>query len=146
MRHVKALTIKFIATFALLYLILGVLGDLSFTAVFSITVVLGVVSYLIGDLLLLPKTNNIIATVADLGLAFVLIYWMSDAMTPVTDTFGISVIAALAVALCEELFHRYLANNLLPKKNTPLRNLKYLTETSEELAEPTINRIDTDKL
>ncbi|MDA7027810.1 DUF2512 family protein [Bacillus sp. CLL-7-23] len=41
---------------------------------FVLTLVLGVVSYLVGVLFLLPRTNNITATIGDFGLSIVLIW------------------------------------------------------------------------
>ncbi|MDA1475064.1 DUF2512 family protein [Bacillus sp. CLL-3-40] len=40
----------------------------------ALTLVLGVVSYLVGDLFLLPRTNNMTATIGDFGLSIVLIW------------------------------------------------------------------------
>lgn len=61
MNYLKAIAIKFLATLVLLYVILGLFYDMSFTNVFLISLVLGLASYLIGDLFLLAKTNNTIA-------------------------------------------------------------------------------------
>jgi hypothetical protein len=76
-----AIGIKFVATLVLLYVILGAIGGLSFGSVLLITVVLGLVSYMVGDMLILAKTNNMTATMADLGLAFVLIWLMAASFT-----------------------------------------------------------------
>ena len=80
MKHIKPLAIKFISSLVLLSVILGLFFDMSFGNIFLITLVLGVVSYVIGDLFILRRTNNIIATLADLGLAFLVIRFMSDTL------------------------------------------------------------------
>ncbi|GAE92867.1 integral membrane protein [Gracilibacillus boraciitolerans JCM 21714] len=139
MKHVKALLIKFVVTLVLLYIILGVMYEMTFGEVFLLSVILGVISYLIGgDMLILPKTNNTVATIADFGIAWIIIYWFADGMTRIDNLFAASLIGAIAVGVCEIFFHRYLSNNILPDdeqhdQNSATRNLKYQTEISEEL-------------
>jgi hypothetical protein len=135
MKHVKALAIKFVSSLVLLSLILGLLFDMAFSNIFLITLVLGVAAYLIGDLLILPRTNNTVATIADFGLAFLIIWFMSENLTYGDNHFSMSLIAALGVALFEYMFHKYVANNVLPNKGgqQQTRPLQYQTEASEEL-------------
>ncbi|MFS0777275.1 YndM family protein [Neobacillus sp. 3P2-tot-E-2] len=135
MKHVKALAIKFVSSLVLLSLILGLLFDMAFSNIFLITLVLGVAAYLIGDLLILPKTNNTIATIADFGLALFIIWIMSENLTYGDSHFLMSLIAALGVALFEYMFHKYVANNVLPNKGRQqqTRPLQYQTEASKEL-------------
>ncbi|GAB2559131.1 YndM family protein [Gracilibacillus alcaliphilus] len=141
MKHVKALLIKFIASLVLLYIILGLMYELTFAEVLLLSAILGVAAYLIGDMLILSRTNNIVATIADFGLAWIIIYWFVDRMTFNNNVFTISIIAALVVSLFEIFFHRYLANNTLPSEgeNPANRNIKYQTEVAEEF---TVERSD----
>lgn len=139
MKHVKALLIKFIASFVLLYIILGVMYTMTFGEVFLLSLVLGIVAYLIGDLFILPRTNNLVATVADFILAWPIIYWFVDGMTAADNPFTASLIAALGVGVFEVFFHRYLANQVLPDQEpndgNRTRNLRYQTEYAEEISE-----------
>src|SRR5438309_8037770 len=109
MKHIKPLVIKFISSLVLLSIILGLFFGMSFGNVFLITLVLGVVAYVLGDLLILPRTSNIIATFADFGLAFLVIRFMSDILAngDAGDMFTMSLIAAIGVALFEYVFHKY---------------------------------------
>jgi uncharacterized BrkB/YihY/UPF0761 family membrane protein len=138
MKHVKALAIKFVSSLVLLSLILGLLYDMSFGNIFLITLVLGVAAYLIGDLLILPRTNNTVATIADFGLAFLIIWLMSRSLTIGDNHFSMSLIAALGVALFEYMFHKYVKNNVVKDQGgqQQARPLQYQTEASEELAAP----------
>ncbi|MDQ1002327.1 uncharacterized BrkB/YihY/UPF0761 family membrane protein [Neobacillus niacini] len=135
MKHVKAMAIKFVSSLVLLSLILGLLYDMSFGNIFLITLVLGVAAYLIGDLLILPRTNNTVATIADFGLAFLIIWLMSRSLTYGDNHFSMSLIAAIGVALFEYMFHKYVANNVLKDQGgqQQTRQLQYQTEASEEL-------------
>lgn len=138
MKHIKPLAIKFISSLVLLSVILGLFFDMSFGNIFLITLVLSVVSYVIGDLFILRRTNNIIATLADLGLVFLVIRFMGDALANGDngDMFTMSLIAAIGVALFEYAFHKYVANRVLNEnqsRENQKTTLRYQTEASEEL-------------
>lgn len=136
MNHVKAFIIKFILSFILLTLILSGLYNFSVRNVFYISVVLGVLSYIIGDVLILRRSNNTVATIADFGLAWLTIWLMARYLeggyvgTP-------SFIAAIGVSIFEIFFHKYVRNNVVAEDTTePYRGrgrLQYQTEYSEEL-------------
>lgn len=93
----------------LLYVILGLMYDMSFSNVFLISLVLGLASYVIGDLFLLPKTNNTIATLADFGLAFMIIWILGESLTYGESLLLASLISAAGVAVFEYFFHKYVA-------------------------------------
>jgi len=138
LKHVKDFTIKFISNLVLLYVILGLFYGMEFGNVFLISLVLGIVSYLIGDRLILPKTNNTMATLADFGLALLVIWSMSESFTRGDNIFTVSLLAALAVTLFEYFFHKYVSNNATKEdsqeKINPSTSLRFQTEASEELA------------
>lgn len=69
-RVVKALLIKFAMTFVILWLVLASFRIVSFSSVITTSIVLTVVSFLIGDLLILPRLGNAVATMADLALTW----------------------------------------------------------------------------
>jgi hypothetical protein len=134
MKHLRALAVKFLASLVLLYVILGLMYDMSFTNVFLISLVLGLVSYLIGDLFLLPKTNNTIATLADFGLAFMIIWILGESLTYGESLLLASLISAAGVALFEYFFHKYVAGKVLEDQENQYQNTnyQYQTEASEE--------------
>jgi hypothetical protein len=145
MKHVIAFAIKFVVSLVLLYLILGGIRDITFGDVFLITAVLGVLAYVIGDLFILPRTNNTIATIADFGLALVVIWFMVNMMTYAdTGFFGRSLMAAIGVAIFEMFFHRYLSKNIIQENDSNGRkrhgNLEYQTEYAEEIHPDSIEK------
>ncbi len=148
MNHLKAFAIKFISSFVLLYIILGMFYDMSLGDVFLISLVLSVASYIIGDLFVLPRTNNMIATITDFGLALMVIWLMTENLTTYENTFTMSLIASLGVALFEYMFHKYVSSNVItesPKEETKSTNLTYQTEASEEIT-PNHRDIKSDDL
>ncbi|MRG85107.1 YndM family protein [Salinibacillus xinjiangensis] len=139
MKHVKAIAIKFIACLGLLWLILGGIYGIDFGDIFMISLVLGVASYFIGDMIILPLTNNLIASLADFGLALGLIWIMSDNMTPQDNLFTPALVSAIGVTIFEYFYHKYIANHVLhedeKRSHSPAGNLRYQTESSDELTD-----------
>lgn len=136
MKHIKAFAIKFISSLVLLYVILGMFYDMSFGNVFLITLILGAAAYILGDLLILSKTNNTIATVADFGLAFLLIWLIGESLTIGDSLIVPALLSAAGLALFELFFHKYLANNVFVSREgryNQTNTLRYQTEVSEEL-------------
>lgn len=148
MNHFKAILIKFIATFVVLYIILGAFYDMAFRNVFLISLVLTVAAYVIGDMLILRMTNNTVATIADFGLAFLVIWFMGESLTFGDSLFTAALISAAGIALFEIFFHKYVANRSHDKTTTVQNrptNLRYQTEASEEFTPDRNLRNNDDK-
>ena len=124
MNYTKALIIKFIASLVLLYIVLGLFYGMPFGYIFVITSILVVTSYFLGDIFILQRTNNTVATIADFGLAFLAIWLMRSNLTYGANLFTAALIGAVGVALFEFFFHKYLVNL---KRNTrnQIRNFRY---------------------
>lgn len=69
--------------------------------------ILSVIAYLIGDQLVLRISNNIIATAADAGLAWIY-FWAVASMMNWSLTWGELAIITLALGVVEFIFHRQL--------------------------------------
>lgn len=140
-KHVQAFLLKAVASFVVLYLILGLAYGLTGWEVLLITAVLGIIAYLLGDLVILPRTSNTIAAIADFGLSWVLIYLFIVFMMPIEAAFLPSLLAALAVTLFEVFFHGYLKRNVFTKPGTVRKgNYRYQTEVAEEVDTEAIRR------
>lgn len=136
MQHIVRIAIKFIASLVVLGIILGMFYDFTFGDVFLITAVLGVVSYFLGDQLILRATNNFIASAADFGLSFFLIWFMGAMLTDENNLLSASLISAAAITLFEYLFHRFLTrdNTQTTNRQTNIQSRpQFQTEAAEEL-------------
>lgn len=134
MNHLKAITVKFLPWLILNYIILGIGFDFSFLTIFWITLVLGIVAYVVGDLLILPRTNNTIATIADFLLAYVLLYFLLDAAAeePI-NLFMAALIPAVAGGIFEWFYHKYVETQIDDyDPGDRRRRYDYQTEFSEE--------------
>ncbi|PLR78969.1 hypothetical protein CU633_02775 [Bacillus sp. V3-13] len=139
MRHALAISIKFIATLIILGLILGLFYNLGFTEVLIITVVFTALSYILGDLFILRRTNNLSASLADFGIAFIVIYFMSTNMAYGDDFFTASLFSAAVITFFEYLYHRIVPGRADRREitagiqNETLNNSRFQTEAAEEL-------------
>ncbi|MEC3883393.1 YndM family protein [Halobacillus sp. HZG1] len=135
MTHLKLWALKFVFTLGLLFIILGLGFDVSFGNVFLISIVVSGLGYL-GDVTILKKSNNTMATLGDFVLIFAVIYFMTDALTVGDDVFEATLISAISLAIFEYFFHQSVARSLdqEKKENHEVRsNGQLQTEASEEL-------------
>ncbi|MCK8817132.1 YndM family protein [Natroniella sulfidigena] len=103
----RTLILKFILTFlamiaTLFYIDANPLGWVFVVALFGT-----VVNYLIGDLIILSFSNNLIASVGN-GLMAAVIAFVFDLVTVVNITFTSLVFLVIIIAAVEYLFHQYL--------------------------------------
>jgi hypothetical protein len=118
MKHITALIVKFLIITLALEIVLGMLTNLTFSEILSIAVTITVVAYIVGDLLILPISNNTIATIADIGLAAITIYAFNYLRDYGTISIVDSLIAAVVIGMGEWFFHKYIAHKIFHRHNT----------------------------
>ncbi|GIN86012.1 putative membrane protein YndM [Heyndrickxia sporothermodurans] len=151
MKHLKPMIIKFIATLIVLFIILNLFYGMSIAKVVFISLSLTVLTYPFGDVGILPRTNNTIATLSDFGLSLVTIWLLSAALTYVNRSpiFISSLISAAAITIFEYFFHKYVLTYFKPKTDRilprprPLQT-KFQTESSEDIS-PEIKKNNKNK-
>lgn len=142
MKHIKAIIIKFVATLILLFIILGLIFGISFTNVVFISLILSVTSYLVGDIGIVSRTNNTLAIISDFALAFIIIWFLTAALTYENGTplFIMSLFSSAAIAILEMFFHKYVSSStfehesedFLPRHRN-FHSSSYQTETAKEI-------------
>ncbi|GAA0591014.1 YndM family protein [Virgibacillus siamensis] len=143
MDHVKALIIKFIMCTAVLWLVLGAFYGVEFGNILMLSVLLTVISYIIGDLFLLPRFENWGATLADLGITFVGIWFLGPLLFEENLQIGTAaVITAIIIAVGEYFFHKYMEREVLDDRDRfvtdeerDVEQSKLQTEFSEEISD-----------
>jgi len=155
MKHIVALLIKYTAITAVLLIILGIFQDISIPRVLLISLLLTGAAYLIGDLFILPKYGNMIATIADFGLSFFGIWFLTYLLTNSDFTRNIgfsSFIAALIIGGIEVFFHIYMKKVVLHEEDTSrehnqIHHDNYAMEMSDEYIDSsTIKKSQFEKL
>lgn len=133
MRHLKALAIKLPSIFLISWLFLRGVEGLTTRDILIIALAFGIVEYLIGDLVLLRKANNTIATIADFTLALVVIWFMVNSMTPADDFFFAPLLTSIGIAIFEYFFHKYVERNVIDSnREWRQRRWNYQMEASRD--------------
>ncbi|OUA56254.1 MULTISPECIES: YndM family protein [Bacillus cereus group] len=149
MKHIVALLIKYTAVTAVLLVILGIFQGISIPRVLLISLFMTGAAYLIGDLFILPKYGNMIATMADFGLSFFGTWLLTSLFTNLDATRNIgfsSFLAALIIGGIEVFFHIYMQKLVLRndnelRKHNHIPHDKYAMEISDEYMDSsTINK------
>lgn len=140
MKHIVALLIKYTAISAVLLMILGIFQGISIPRTLFISLIITGGAYLIGDLFILPKYENMVATIADLGLSFVGVWALTNLVADINLTRNIGAsafFAALLIGVAEIFFHIYMKKVVLhgdrdSKESTHMGHDKYAMEISDE--------------
>jgi hypothetical protein len=117
LKHVTALLIKFAMIAVVLEIVLGIITNLTFSEILYISATVTILAYIIGDLLVLPASNNTVATVADAGLALFTIYAFNYMWNTREISFADALIAAAVLGVGEWFFHKYVASRVFPDRN-----------------------------
>jgi len=138
MDHIKPIAIKLISGLIILSLILGIGFDIGFGSIFIITILFGLTSFFLGDLFILPKTNNLGASIADFSLAFIFTYAVSASMNDTGNIATTALTASVAITIFEVFYHNYIEikydfNHIQRNRAKAQAHLNFQTETAEEL-------------
>ncbi|MFB5166408.1 YndM family protein [Parageobacillus toebii] len=116
MKHIVPLAIKFIGWSVVLLSIFAIFNAPPLLVLFMAAGT-AVVSYLIGDLFILPRFGNLAAAIADVPLAFLLIWLTSYALIePTVNMAYASFYCALAIGAIEAFFHLFMENRVLDEE------------------------------
>ncbi len=116
MKHLQAILYKFLIIAVSLGIVLSILTDLSFGQILLISATVTIIAYIIGDIGILPMSNNTIATLVDFALAWLIIYafnyYYRIAEISISDAFW----GAAVIAVGEWLFHKYVSSSVITDK------------------------------
>jgi hypothetical protein len=116
MKHIVALILKFVMVAVLLEIMLSLLTNQTIGQILVVSIAVTVVSYLLGDLLILAFSNNTGATVCDAILAFVTIYLFNYWSNYPRVSVLAAAISTLVLAVGEIFFHRYMVKTVYPNR------------------------------
>lgn len=126
MKHLISLVIKFTMTVLVLEVVLLLLSDASFAQIIYLSLVVTIVSYILGDLIILPLTNNLIASVADVAITVLTVLLFNDVVLAQEIFFSSALVAAIILAAGEWIFHKYLSAVVLPERDRVPDNIDEL--------------------
>ncbi|MFS0675001.1 DUF2512 family protein [Ornithinibacillus sp. 179-J 7C1 HS] len=134
MKHLEILGLKFGAVFITVLALYSVFREVSIVDIFLISMITTITSYILGDLIILRFAGNVKATIADFGLAFIILlvtsYMMIGYEVPLIT---LALLSSLFIACCEPFLHGYIVNQIKPNVRLDNRRLNQLqTEFAEE--------------
>lgn len=113
--RMEKVLVKLLVHGAMITAIIVGLSNATFASAVIAALGIGVASYLVGDLLILPRTHNVVATVADAGLVLVMVWLISELANWTLDFSAILLIVVLA-GIFEYFFHIWLLRDHQPVK------------------------------
>ena len=151
MKYVTAVIIKFVMVTFVLWVILGGLYNVSFGDILTISILLTGVGFLVGDLFILPRVNNTVATLADFGLTLLGVWVLGALLFERPIPLGTAAfLSAVVFMVGEFFFHMYLqkqgltkglqngqkgsANNTANTSSKTVSTYKYQTEAGSDMA------------
>ncbi|GGK23643.1 hypothetical protein GCM10010965_15560 [Caldalkalibacillus thermarum] len=116
MKHVWALLIKAAMVFVVLFIVLNWMNDYRVGPTVAFALLLTGLSYLIGDLAILPNANNIVATLADIGLNTFAIWIIGPFFFGAFVPFSTALLASVIIGVGEWFFHQYMERAVFPNR------------------------------
>lgn len=116
MKNLTNLVLKAVMNLLLLLLLVPVFGRSTWTQTLITGLVLVIVSYIAGDLWVLPKYGNIAAVIVDFAVFVLGIWAMTEALPQFVMTSSGYWIISLALTAGEWFFHQYLLATKAPQK------------------------------
>jgi len=127
MEHLKAIFIKFILFTAVLSIVYGFIYGVSFVYVLALSVWMTILTYIIGDLLILPRFGNLVATVVDFASLLIGFYLLGLFYLDPPFRYGVSsFLASLLIGVGEIFLHSYLVRNIYDNRR------EYRSKTTNE--------------
>ncbi|GIN93413.1 hypothetical protein J6TS1_45800 [Siminovitchia terrae] len=105
--HSQALLRKAILTLPFVWIILSVFNDVSFVHSTLLGIALVLISYFLGDLMILPRMGNTSATISDFILSL-LVIWGGLNLFGYDEAFGESLLTAVILTIAEYFFHLWM--------------------------------------
>lgn len=109
----EKLLVKLLVHGVMITAILVGLSNATFASAVIAALGIGIVAYLLGDLLILPRTNNMMATIGDVGLVFVMLWIISESANWTLTLPEILLITVLA-GIFEYFYHMWLLRDHEP--------------------------------
>ncbi|MCT8136731.1 YndM family protein [Anaerobacillus sp. CMMVII] len=135
MKHLNILLIKFVTSVIVFWISLGLFFEASLAVIISFSLLVTIVSYFIGDQILLPRIGKMNSVVADFFLTYIIV-WVFGAIflhSYLQIAWG-SIISATLIAGSEVFVHSYILKNVKPLVREKQRtfNQSFAFEFAEE--------------
>lgn len=103
-----ALLFKLIGTFLATWIVFGMILDNPMGHIITLAVLATILNYLLGDLMVLPRYGNVVASIGDGILGALTAYILSLISRAFDTTLATLLLFTVIVAVFEYFFHQYL--------------------------------------
>ncbi|GIO29417.1 MULTISPECIES: DUF2512 family protein [Paenibacillus] len=101
------LVVKLLVHGAMITALVYMLSNATLISALLAALGIGIVAYLLGDVMILPFTGNTVATIADAGLVFLMLWIIAD-VTGWTLSFSEILLIAVLAGVFEYVYHIWL--------------------------------------
>lgn len=135
MKHLNVLLMKFVLSMIVFWIALDLFFQASLSLIITFSLLVTIISYLIGDRILLPRIGKMNAVVVDFFLIY-LIVWIFGGVffhNYLQIAWG-SIISATLIAGSEVFVHSYIVKNVKPvvRENQQSFNQRFAFEFAED--------------
>lgn len=135
MKHLNVLLIKFVASIFIFWISLGLLFNATFAEIISFSLLVTIISYFIGDQIILPRIGKKNTVVIDFFLTYIIVWVFGGVFFRSYLMIGWgSIISATLFAGSEVFVHSYIVKNIKPIVEEKQRsfNQSFAFEFAEE--------------
>lgn len=109
MDHLKVLGVKLLLIFFSVLAMYELFDGTTLGVIVWMSVLTTIISYIVGDLLILRRSSNLFASLFDFGLAFITLWLLSNMYIGGGTAIAVaSLLAAFFIACCEPFIHLYM--------------------------------------
>ncbi|GGH83869.1 hypothetical protein JOD43_000799 [Pullulanibacillus pueri] len=139
MQHITLLLVKFITCLIAFALGLDLFFAATFTDILTFSLLVTVISYIVGDRIVLPRFGNTTATIIDFLITYVSVWVFGNILlnSYLQIAWG-SIISAVVITIAEVFVHRYILKHNAIEEGPQARqshykqHVDYGTEFAEE--------------
>ncbi|MDG5789644.1 DUF2512 family protein [Evansella sp. AB-P1] len=113
MKHVSAIVVKVLMVALVLLIVLTGVNNYPFIGTIILSLLIVGLSYIVGDMGILRISNNLVATIADLGLTTASIWLLSPFIYGIGVPFSLAFISSLVISVGEWFFHKFVGSTIL---------------------------------
>ncbi|WP_157796177.1 DUF2512 family protein [Bacillus xiapuensis] len=113
MRHLTAIIMKFVAVSVILYVGFSVVAEANIAEVLLMSAVVTIISYVLGDLMVLPFSGNSIAVLSDIVLSAFVLWGLGYVLDNIMASFVNAMVFSVFLAIGEWFFHIYMQERVL---------------------------------
>ncbi|MGD6801767.1 YndM family protein [Rossellomorea aquimaris] len=135
MKHLKVLIVKFAASLIVFWISLDLFFEATLVDIFSFSLLITVISYFVGDQLLLPRIGKMNAVITDFFLTYLVVWIFGGILfdSYLQVAWG-SIISALLIAASEVFVHSFIIKNISSeiRNNRPSFKQAFAYEFAED--------------